>query len=135
MGQNRHLKLRLSKGSAQFDGIFFSAVSQTCGVAAGSRVDAAFYLQVNEFRGNRSVQLQMVDIRPSLMPSRNEADALALLQRLLCGEGVSAQETARLLPSREQFKNCWVTLERHLHQGKADEAHLPFLRTLASYTG
>ena len=27
VGQNRHLKLRLSKGSAQFDGIFFSAVA------------------------------------------------------------------------------------------------------------
>lgn len=33
VGQNRHLKLRLTKGSAQFDGIFFSAVAQTCGVA------------------------------------------------------------------------------------------------------
>ena len=59
VGQNRHLKLRLSKGSAQFDGIFFSAVAQTCGVVPGDRVDAAFYLQINEFRSSRTVQLQM----------------------------------------------------------------------------
>ena len=44
VGQNRHLKLRLSKGSSQFDGIFFSVSPDTCPVAAGSRVDAAFYL-------------------------------------------------------------------------------------------
>ena len=55
VGQNRHLKLRLSKGSSQFDGIFFSVSPDTCPVAAGSRVDAAFYLQINEFRGNRTV--------------------------------------------------------------------------------
>ena len=59
VGQNRHLKLRLSKGSSQFDGIFFSVSPDTCPVAAGSRVDAAFYLQINEFRGNRTVQLQI----------------------------------------------------------------------------
>ena len=31
VGQNRHLKLRLGKGSAQFDGIFFSTVAESCG--------------------------------------------------------------------------------------------------------
>lgn len=36
VGQNRHLKLRLSKGSSQFDGIFFSVSPDTCPVAAGS---------------------------------------------------------------------------------------------------
>lgn len=70
VGQNRHLKVRLSKGSAQFDGIFFSATAEQCGCRTGCRVDAAFYLQVNEFRGNRSVQMQIVDIRPSLCGQR-----------------------------------------------------------------
>ena len=102
VGQNRHLKLRLSKGSAQFDGIFFSAVSQTCGVTAGSRVDAAFYLQVNEFRGNRSVQLQMVDIRPSLSCSAREEELLQLVDRCVAGEMLQPKDAARLLPSREQ---------------------------------
>ena len=86
VGQNRHLKLRLSKGSSQFDGIFFSVSPDTCPVAAGSRVDAAFYLQINEFRGNRTVQLQMVDIRPSLTVSTREYECLHLLERCLRGD-------------------------------------------------
>lgn len=90
VGQNRHLKLRLSKGSSQFDGIFFSVSPDTCPVAAGSRVDAVFYLQINEFRGNRTVQLQMVDIRPSLTVSTREDECLHLLERCLRGD--------RLLP-------------------------------------
>ena len=78
VGQNRHLKLRLGKGCAQFDGIFFSTVAERCGCAVGDRVDAAFYLQINEFRGSRTVQLQMVDIRPSLCASGREQEALTL---------------------------------------------------------
>ena len=33
------------------------------GAAVGERVDAAFYPQINEFRGRRSVQLLMTDLR------------------------------------------------------------------------
>ena len=65
VGQNRHVKLRLSKGGCHFDAIFFSTTAEECGVASGSRVDAAFYLQINEFRGSSSVQLQMIDLRGS----------------------------------------------------------------------
>ena len=52
----------------------------------GCRVDAAFYLQANTFRGNTTLQLQLVDLRPSLTPSRHEAESLALLRRLVEGE-------------------------------------------------
>ena len=78
VGQGKHLKLRLSKGTCRFDAIFFSATAEECGVAPGSRVDAAFYLQANTFRGSTTLQLQMVDIRPSLTPSRHEAADLDL---------------------------------------------------------
>ena len=58
VGQNRHLKLRFSKGSVQLDGIFFSATAETCGAGQGDRVDAAFYLNVNEFRSRCSCSWQ-----------------------------------------------------------------------------
>ena len=69
VGQNRHLKLRFSKGSVQLDGIFFSATAETCGAGQGDRVDAAFYLNVNEFRSRCTVQLQLADLRLSREPS------------------------------------------------------------------
>lgn len=56
VGQNKHLKLRLQKGHTSFDGIFFSVTPAECGLTVGERVDAAFYLQVNEFRGSRSLR-------------------------------------------------------------------------------
>ena len=118
VGQNRHLKVRLSKGSAQFDGIFFSATAEQCGCRTGCRVDAAFYLQVNEFRGNRSVQMQIVDIRPSLCGSAREGESLHLMERCMAGETLLPKEAVRLLPSREQFVRLWRMLERTLSRKK-----------------
>jgi single-stranded-DNA-specific exonuclease len=135
VGQGRHLKLRLSKGTCRFDAIFFSVTEQECGVTAGSRVDAAFYLQANTFRGNTTLQLQLIDIRPSLTPSRHEAADLELLRRLIDQEPISAQEAARLRASREQFAACWLVLERYLRQGKAEVDILPYLRQLATQCG
>ena len=135
VGQGKHLKLRLSKGVSRFDAIFFSVTAEECGIVPGSRVDAAFYLQANTFRGTTTLQLQLVDIRPSLLPSRNEAESLELVRRLLAGETLSAQEAVRLRASRNQYAACWVALERQLRQGKAEEDWLPYLRTLAGWTG
>jgi single-stranded-DNA-specific exonuclease len=135
VGQGRHLKLRISKGTCRFDAIFFSATEEECGVTQGSRVDAAFYLQVNTFRGNTTLQLQLIDLRPSLMPSRHEAEALALIHRCRNGEPLSAQERSRLQTSREQFGAYWVVLQRHLRAGKIECAELPLLRELAAEAG
>ena len=135
VGQGKHLKFRLSKGACRFDAIFFSVTAEECGLTAGSRVDAAFYLQANTFRGSTSLQLQLIDIRPSLTPSRHEAEALELLNRFLGGGDLAAQERARLRPSREQFAACWRALERRLRQGKVRTAWLPWLRQLAAETG
>ena len=135
VGQGRHLKLRLSKGSARFDGIFFSMTEEEAGVTAGMRVDAAFYLQANTFRGNTTLQLQLVDIRSSLSPSRHEAEAMDLIGRLTAGERITAQECARLRSTRELYGAYWVALERHLRQGKAEVETLPYLRTLAGRIG
>ena len=135
VGQNRHLKLRLGKGSAQFDGIFFSTVAEDCGCRPGDRVDAAFYLQVNEFRGSRTVQLQMVDLRPSLRPSGREQESLALAEQCAARQPISARDARRLLPTREQFAAAWRFLERTVPEGGLTTGYLPLLRTLAAELG
>ena len=129
VGQNRHLKLRLSKGSSQFDGIFFSVSPDTCPVAAGSRVDAAFYLQINEFRGNRTVQLQMVDILPC---TDGEDECLHLLERCLRGDRLLPKEAVHLLPSRSQCVQLWRALEHTVPPEGLTACYLPLLRELSA---
>ena len=135
VGQGKHLKLRLSKGTCRFEAIFFAMTEEDCGISAGNRVDAAFYLQANTFRGNTTLQLQLIDIRPSLIPSRHEAADLELIDRLMRGDHVTAQEATRLRTSRDHFAACWVALEHRLRQGKAEMDLLPYIRQLAAQAG
>lgn len=135
VGQNRHLKLRLGKGCAQFDGIFFSTVAERCECHPGDRVDAAFYLQINEFRGSRTVQLQMVDIRPSLCASGREQEALTLAHRCADGKAVSLREARRALPTREQFAAAWRFLDRTVPEDGLTTDRLPLLRLMAAALG
>ncbi|MCL2201144.1 MAG: single-stranded-DNA-specific exonuclease RecJ [Oscillospiraceae bacterium] len=67
IGAGKHTRLRLEKAGKSLDCIFFSMPSKDLGVGVGSLVDAAFEPQVNEFRGRSSVQLNLIDIRPSGM--------------------------------------------------------------------
>lgn len=137
VGQNRHLKLQFSKGQYRFPAIFFSATEESAGVCAGMRVDAAFYLQINEFRGASSVQLQIIDLRPSLLASKSESDALALCRRAVREEEpLSPQEAARLLFTREQSVRLWRALGIAMAEGRAKNVPpLPLYRSLAAATG
>lgn len=132
VGQNRHLKLRLSKGTAQMEGIFFSVTPQQCPCQTGERVDVAFYLQVNEFRGSRTVQLQVVDLRPSLQSSAREEESLALLRRLEEGGGLTSREALRILPSRQQCVAAWRMLQQDVPYEETERQYLPFLRGLSA---
>ena len=50
-------------------------------------------------------------------------------------EPLTAQETARLMISRDQFAAFWRILDRHLKQGKLETDLLPYLRSLAAQVG
>ena len=131
VGQNRHLKLRLAKGDCRFEAIFFSATAEACGVSLGMRVDAAFHLQINEFRGVSSVQLQLVDLRPAAGPSQRERECLELVERLTGGGAVTAAEALRLLPERRQFAGLWRAIGRMEAECGGPVSRMPTLRRLA----
>ena len=136
VGQNRHLKLRLSRGKYSFDAIYFSANRDSCGLEVGDRVDAAFYLQVNEFRGSRTVQLQMIDLRGSATPSAREQECLELASRLRDCVSLTPQEAARMLPGRDQFVHLWQAVIRLTDGGGPITVEkLPTLRRLAGAMG
>ena len=110
VGGGRHLKLRLRHQGAMFDAIFFSASAGQLDLNPGDRADVAFTPQINEFRGARSVQLQVCDIQSA--PTRAQAER-ALLERLWSGAALSAVEAASITPSREEFEAVWRYLSRN----------------------
>ena len=104
VGGGRHLKMRVSRCDRNFEAIFFSTTMADADLAAGDKVDIAFYPQVNEYRGGRSVQLLVTDLRPARTRAQTER---ALFEKFCGGFPISADEAAALLPSREEFVHLW----------------------------
>ena len=65
VGNGKHLRLRLRRGSYGFNAIFFSATAESASITQGDLVDVAFLPQINEFREEQSVQMNVQDIRPA----------------------------------------------------------------------
>ena len=118
VGRGRHLKLRLEARGIPLDAIYFSADGGELGLTPGCRVDVAFSPQINEFRGNRSVQLQVLDLR--LAPSRAQLER-SLYEKFRRGEALTAPEAQSLLPSRGDFVDLWRWLERQSISGTVVE--------------
>ena len=104
VGSGRHMRLRLRRGRHSFNAIYFSATPESASVATSDLVDIAFVPQINEFRGERSVQMNILDIRPSctarVCPELGGYHALQ--------QGRLTREAADLLyPSRAMLATVW----------------------------
>ena len=132
VGGGRHLKLKLTVGGRSFDAIFFSATSAQAGLRPGDRIDVAFTPQINEYRGWRSVQLQVCDLRCALTRAQAEQ---ALYERFCRGELLSHAEAAALLPSRTEFVNLWRYLKVHSGPAPLEETAHRLARNIARASG
>ncbi|MBQ9412765.1 MAG: single-stranded-DNA-specific exonuclease RecJ [Oscillospiraceae bacterium] len=103
IGNGKHLRLRLKRFGESYDAVFFGHTAESADpgrvLAAGDWVDVAFNPQINAFRGRRSVQLVLTDLR-----MHDEAPARAILT----GDAVAAG--APFVPSRREFALVWRAL-------------------------
>ena len=119
VGNGRHMRLRLRKGSFGFNAIWFSTTAQTAGIAPGDEVDVAFLPQINEFRGERDVQMNVLDIRPSCAAA---CDHDISCYRALRSGDLLPRQAALLLPGREKLALVWRYLSA---AGKAELSEDP----------
>jgi len=103
-------------------------------VALGDTVEIAFTPQINEFRGNRSVQLNLVDIRPHC-EHRDVCAADDLLYRRYLGSRLQPEEAGDLLPSRSEFVSLWRYLMSHSQDGVLEDTYTCLSRKVSRYAG
>jgi len=108
VGGGRHMRLRLCSAHTYLNAIYFSANPQTVSIQPGDLVDVAFTPQVNEFRGTRTVQMNVIDIRPSC-----NAECLpdAAPYRDMQRGNLTPGEAAALLPDRKMLALVWRYLD------------------------
>ena len=104
VGGGRHMRLRLRSGRSSINAIYFSVNPDSVSVQTGDLVDVAFTPQINEFRGERSVQMNVLDIRPSCNAecSPDASGYTALAQNRL-----TPAIAAALLPERAMLAMVW----------------------------
>ena len=104
VGGGRHMRLRLRQGNHVINAISFSSTPQSASIEPGDVVDVAFQPQVNEFRGERNVQMNVLDIRPSCKAACGMDTAL--YRKLQLGT-LSPEEAGMLIPDRAALGNVW----------------------------
>ena len=104
VGGGKHTRLRLRQGRHLLGAIYFSATPESASIQPGDVVDVAFTPQINSFRGEDSVQLNILDIRPSCAApcSAEMGSYTALRAGSLTPEGAS-----QLLPDRATLALVW----------------------------
>ena len=130
VGSGRHMRLRLRSGRYGLNAIYFSATPESAFVQQGDVVDIAFTPQINEFRGERTVQMTVLDIRPSCCA---ECSPDAAPYRAFLENRISA-ETARLLyPDRNTLAMVWRYLAACGNE--IQESPLCLCRKIVRWTG
>ena len=104
VGGGKHMRLRLRGGHASVNAIYFSANPETASIRQGDVVDVAFNPQINEFRGERSVQMNILDIRPHC--SAEASGEIAAYQALRRNQ-LTAADAVALLPDRNTLAMIW----------------------------
>ena len=104
VGSGRHMRLRLRSGRHSVNAIYFSANPESVSIQPGDVVDIAFTPQINEFRGERSVQMNVLDIRPSCSA---ECSPDTSGYRALTQGALTPQIAAALMPGRAMLATVW----------------------------
>ncbi len=99
IGGGKHCKLILEKGNKKFSCVMFSAGAAELGVREGELCDAVLSPQINEYMGQRQVQLNIADIRKS---SESE-----FFRDVLKGEFISDWDASEVCPERQDFVSLW----------------------------
>ncbi len=130
VGGGRHMRLRFKQGHHYVNAIYFSANPQAVSVEPGDLVDVAFHPQINEFRGERTAQMNVLDIRPSCS-AECSADTAGYAR--LRQDRLDAATASQLLPDRQTLGLVW----RYLAGvgGPIQESPLCLCRKIVRRTG
>lgn len=127
ISSDRHVRLTLTKDGNCWSAMLFGTGVGGLGFAQGNMVDAAFHLEINEYRGKRSVQLTLCDARLSECESLADQKLLNLYHTYMADEILTAREARVLLPERSDLVAVW----RHI-ASRADNGRLTVLSNALS---
>ncbi len=107
ISSDRHVRMSLIKDGVRWPAIWFGVGAGELGFVEGSTVDAAFHLEVNEYRGKSSVQLTICDVRLSECEHLADQKLLNIYNTYIGDGPLTAKQARILLPDRADLVAVW----------------------------
>lgn len=131
MGQGRHTKYLFDSESKRISAVFFGSSPDELGFSPSDKVDIAFRLGINEFRGVKSEQILLRDIRHSQEQSCEREKEYDEYIAILDG----AKDAGENLPSRPDFVGAYLHLKRTIPESGALVSLRSLLHSLIPTSG
>ncbi len=133
MGGGKHLRLTVERDGVSVNCVWFGRGIAELPFECGERVDLVFQMNVNEFQGNRSLQLILQDA------ARSERDEAIYLGQVARYEAIKGGEMylleEEILPSREDVAVVYTYLRREFRAGRTGFPIRRLLRVLHTPQG
>lgn len=122
---NRHVKLKLRAGRCWFEALQFGVGTDEFPYFPGQDVDLLVSLDINEFRGKRTVSVKIKDIHPAGFDVEQYLLEKSEYEKFKRGEPVLQQFLRSFLPTREEVAVIYRFLRAHAgFQGDLDMLYI-----------
>ena len=139
LSMGKHTKLLLSDpddDNVTRAALVFGCRTEDFAYRAGDIVDVVYTMEINEFRGERSAQMLVSDLHPTVEGDTYACRQMRVYEQLRSGISVLPEDCMSadtLIPSREDCRAVWLYL-REMTNGGAESAVLSW-RRMAFHTG
>ena len=108
----RHVKIKAQWCGLPIEAIFFGLEEDACVFTEEDQVDLAGTLEINEFRGFRTIQIIGMDIRHEEKIRRQYQEEMDLYERFSGGGELEPAQAGEMIPNRQEFVALWRYIKR-----------------------
>jgi single-stranded-DNA-specific exonuclease len=129
LGGGKHTKLLLTKGDFSIYAVYFGISPAQLHLLPGERADVLFQLNINEFQGDRSLQMIVQDIRKSEASLTEQQRLRDRYEEIRTGAVLEEGEEC-YIPTRDDFALVYTFLRREFRQGNTTYSDQSLLMAL-----
>lgn len=126
MGGGKHLKLALSKKNTSVAAVLFSRTFEEFPFMSGDVVDIAAKLSLNEYMGNKTVSIQIKDIKLSDADDEKYEKAVLVYEAFKRGETLEREQKELIFPDRSLCTAVYKYIKKYV--GKVLDAEVLAIR-------
>jgi len=115
LSAGKHTKLILERNGVSLCGMYFGVSALELGFDAGDKIDILFNLDINDYKGVKSVQLIIQDAKLAESYRKEMSDSENRYAEICSGSTYDPEED--IIPTREDFASVYTVLRHEFRAG------------------